>query len=195
MNGQSPKDEALTGFAGKSGLEQTLQAGIHGAPELHKEEKNRFLGEFRERVLRMLTRSQVGEPVAYPEIESALKDPRASYMVVHGDISSKALDKYKKLAQAAGKPVTARHDEDFAGETGLVVVSKSAVYVEQVEVEGRREKLRKRGLPEQLIDAAGEAVCKDCYHKVQELAPEELKHYRLIPAISRLLGEDCPGHE
>lgn len=191
----STRDEALSGFAGKSGLERTLQSGIHGAPELRREEKTHYLGEFRERVLRVLTRSQVGEPVVYPEIEAALRDPKAAYMVVHSEISGKALAKYKKLAESAGKPVTSRNDPDFEGEAGLAVVSREAVDAEQVEVESREERLLKRGLPEQLIDAAGQAVCKDCYEKLKELAPEETRHYRLISPISRMFGERCPGHE
>lgn len=195
MDNRDTKEGALSGFAGKSELERTLQAGIHGAPELRHEEKTQYLGEYRERVLVVLTRSQVGEPVVYPEIEAALKNPKAAFMVVHGEISGKALEKYKKLAQAYGKPVTARNDDEFSEETGLVVAAREAVDAEQVEVEGRKEKLLKRGLPEQLIDAAGEAVCKDCYRQVKELAPEETANYRLISPISRMLGEQCPGHE
>lgn len=192
---KSNRDEAISGFAAKSPLERSLQVGIHGAPELRREEKTHYLGEFRERVLRMLTRSQVGDPVVYPEIEAAIRDPRAAFLVVHSEISEKALGKYKKLAEQNGKPVTARSEPDFYEETGLVVVSRSAVDAEQVEVESREDRLLKRGLPEQLIHAAGQAVCKDCYEKVQELAPEESKNYRLISPISRLFGENCPGHE
>jgi uncharacterized protein YueI len=189
------RDEAISGFAAKSGLERTLQAGIHGAPELRHEEKIHYLGEFRERVLRLLTRSQVGEPIVYQEIETAIRDPRAAYIVVHSEISDKALKKYKMLAAANGKSVTSRNDPDFEGEAGLVVVSRQAVDVEQVEVEGREDRLMKLGLPEQLIDAAGQAICKDCYGKLRELAPEETRNYRLISPISRLFGERCPAHE
>lgn len=188
-------DREYSALAGKSELDRTLQAGIHGAPELHKEEKLQYLGEFRERVLRMLTRSQVGEPLIYPEIEEAMKDPRAAVVVVHGEMNSHALDKYRKLAARCGRQLTVRHDDDFTGEAGLVVAAKTAVDIEVIGVEGRKERLLKRGLPEQLIGAAGEAVCKDCYAKIQKLAPEETANYRLISPISRLFGEKCPGHE
>lgn len=188
-------DQAGKGFSGKSELERTLAAGIHGTPELRGDEKAQYLGEFRERVLRMLNKSQVWEPVAYQEIETALKDPRAALMVVHGDINESALSKYKKWAEAYGKPVTTRRAAEYTGETGLIVVAPNAVDVADITVEERRERLMKRGLPEQLIEAAGEAVCKDCYNKLKEEAPEEVKHYKMLSPISRLLGERCPGHE
>lgn len=187
--------ESYTGFSGKSELERTLQAGLQGSMELGHDEKTHYLGEFRERVLRVLTKSQVGEHVAYAEIEEALKDPRAALMVLHGDIGGQAAEKYRKLAEARGKPVTARKDADFAGEAGLVVVAKCAVDIAEIGVEDRMARLTAKGLTEQLIRAAGEAVCKDCYARIREAAPEELKHYRLMSPVSRLFGEDCPGHE
>ncbi|MNC67103.1 hypothetical protein D3C75_1175690 [compost metagenome] len=65
----------------------------------------------------------------------------------------------------------------------------------EVEVEYRQERLAKKGLNEQLIRAAGQAVCKDCYAHIREAAPEELEHYRQMNPLSRLFGEKCPGHE
>lgn len=192
---KSNEKEGMAVFAAKSELERTLQAGIQGAPELKGEEKARYLGEFRERVLRILTKRQAGESQIYPEIEAALKDPRASVLVINGDLHDNVLRKYKKLAEASGVPVTSRRAAEYAGDTGLLVAASHAVDVEQIEVAGRRERLLKKGLPEQLIDAVGEEVCKDCYALIREKAPEELDHYRQIGAIGRLFGEKCPGHE
>jgi uncharacterized protein YueI len=194
MDDQTEK-RSYSGFAGKSELERTIQAGIQGAPNLRGEEKAQYLGEYRERVLRVLTRSQVWEKVVYPEIEEALKDPRAAMLVVHGDIKPQVVEKYRKLAQARGKPVTSRADSDYSGETGLVVAARDAVDADEILVENRRDRLMRKGLPEQLVEAVGQAVCKDCNARIRETAPEELKNYRYINAFSRLMGEKCPGHE
>lgn len=183
------------GYSGKSELERTLQAGIQGAPQLKKEETTHYLGEFRERVLRVLTRSQVGESILYPEIEEALSHPKAKLLVLHGDQMEQAVSKYQKLAESKGVAVTYRRDEGFSGDIGLVVASNQAVDAEGVEVEDRQERLLRKGLTEQLIRAAGQAVCKDCYARVRHAAPEELKHYRQMNPLSRLFGEKCPGHE
>lgn len=191
QNGQGK----FNGLAEKSQLERTLQAGIQGAPQLRGEERSHYLGEFRERVLRVLTRDQVGEHMLYQEIDEALKDPRSALLVLHGDIGEQAVQKYKKLAAAQGKEVTSRRDSSFTGEAGLVVASRDAVDIDYVEVETRRERLLRKGLTEQIIDASGEALCKECYSLVRRVAPEELCHYRLMDPISRLFKEKCPGHD
>lgn len=182
-------------FTAKSETERILEAGIHGAPELRHDEKTHYLGEFRERVIRLLTKRQVAEPLIYREIEEALKDRRAALMVMDSQLSNDAAGKYRKLAAACGKPVTDRHDADFAGDTGLVVVSREAVDVETVTVEDRTERLLAKGLPENLILAAGKSICKDCYEKLREAAPEEAEHYKVISAFSRFLGDRCAAHE
>ena len=45
----------------RSELEERLLQGIHGKKELKQEERNRYLGEYEERVIRYLTREQVRE--------------------------------------------------------------------------------------------------------------------------------------
>ncbi|MDF2938017.1 MAG: hypothetical protein K0Q90_3390 [Paenibacillaceae bacterium] len=183
------------GYSGKSEMERTLQAGMQGAPRLKPEETSHYLGEFRERVLRVLTKSQVGESIIYREIEEAVHHPKAKLMVLQGGQMEQAVSKYQKLAEAGGLVVTYRRGEEFTGEIGLVVASGDAVDAAEVDVEYRLERLVKKGLTEQLIRAAGQAVCKDCYARIREAAPEELEHYRQINPLSRLFGEKCPGHE
>jgi Fe-S cluster biosynthesis and repair protein YggX len=43
------EQEAWRGWLEKSGMEKAISLGILGEPELRKDEKNRFLGEFEER--------------------------------------------------------------------------------------------------------------------------------------------------
>lgn len=197
----SPEDravnEAAAWAASHSALERTLQAGIHGAPELRKEEKNLFLGEFRERVLKTLTRQQMAEPDVYEEIRAALNDPRADKLVIDGSTPDRHNGKYEKLAASLGKPYTVRHDADFQGEIGLLVVSDRAVDVpdEQIRTKSREEKLKEKGIPEPLIRAAGKKICVKCYGLIQEKAPEEKGKYRVMTMMDRLFGEKCPGHE
>jgi len=187
-----------TAWAGSHGaLERTLQAGIHGAPELRRDEKLIYLGEFRERVLRVLTKQQLAETKVYEEIRDALTDPRAGKLVIDGGTPDRHNDKYEKLAASLGKPYTTRRDAEFRGEIGLLVVSDHAVDVpdEEIRVKTREEKLREIGVPEQLIRAAGKKVCVKCYALIQVKAPEEKDKYRVMTMLDRLFGEKCPGHE
>lgn len=182
-------------FADKDRVEQVLQVGIHGAPELGSEEKRQYLGEFRERVIRMLTMGQVKEPFIYTEIEKALQHPKASKLVLNGELGEEAAGKYRKLALRLGKLYTVRRDPGFEGEAGLVVVASDAVDAPNIGVESREERLKRKGLPEGLIEAAGKPICKACYQQVRELAPEEAGLYKVISPINRLFGEKCAAHE
>jgi len=90
-------------FSEKTELERTISVGIQGVPDINHEEKIHFLGEFRERVLKILTKGQVIKAGIYEEITDSLKDPRASKMLINGEIDYKYTDKYRKIAVQLGK--------------------------------------------------------------------------------------------
>jgi uncharacterized protein YueI len=111
----------------KCQLQQILAAGIYGDPELKREERLRYLGEFRERVLKALTFDQIAEPGTYPEIEEALKDKRARKLVVSQKAKLDEAREYIRLARACGLQFTMVNNPDLRGDIGLVVVSDDAV--------------------------------------------------------------------
>lgn len=195
------KDRSLDNIAqwsrGKSGLEQTLQAGIHGAPELHKEEKDYFLGEFRERVMKVLTKKQMMDAEVFGDIREAIQDPRASKIIIDGSAPGKYNDKYEKLAASLGKISTTRRDPDFKGNLGLAVVSDKAVDFsdEQITVITWAEQMEAAGIPPKLIAASGRKVCKSCYELIAAKAPDALDRYRELSAFDRFLGASCPAHD
>ncbi len=134
MNNDVQK-EALTELAHKSELEQKLSIGYHGPPEIKAGEKAHYLGQFRERVIKVLTRRQIAGSKVYPEITEALRDKRAALLLIDGEISYKHRDKYQKLAGQMQKPFTIVHDCDLKGDVGLVVASDTAVDIEHITVE------------------------------------------------------------
>ncbi|NMA68958.1 MAG: YueI family protein [Desulfitobacterium sp.] len=116
-------------------VEQRLQIGIHGRPELKPEERARYLGEFRERVLRLLRKKQVQDKKVYPEIEEALKDARSVRLLLNGDLPYSHRVKYIEIARKYDKPYTVVNDPKLKGDAGLVVVSDDAIDVEKIEVD------------------------------------------------------------
>ena len=127
------RDEIGT-LSKKSRLEQALTFGIDSVPELKKEEKMLYLGEFRERVLRILSKKQVANISVFPEIIEALKDKRTFEMLINGDLSIKFTDKYIKLAKEVGKPYTTIHNSELKGDTGLAIISDRALNVEKIDI-------------------------------------------------------------
>jgi uncharacterized protein YueI len=195
MSDNKLQEEALRNRAGSaSELENILQTGLHGAPELRRDEKNHFLGEFRERVLKYLTKKQLAEPQVYREIEEALRDPRATKLIIHSEFNGPRSEKYERLARDLHKLVTHREDPEFVGEAALVVAGNDAVDAADITVEDRTARLLARGLPELLIRAPGRKVCHSCYDLVSSLAPEEKDQYHPFTVMDRMFGEVCPGH-
>lgn len=174
-------------------LQKTIAAGLHGAPELKRAEKNRYLGQFRERVIRMLSKRQVSEPAIYPEIVEALKDARTFKLFINGAIPQVFTAKYQKLAKGLGVNYSLVHDSELKGETGLIVASKDAVEVPEIEVPDRELRLSSLGVPEELIHLAGKKVCPRCYDRIIQAAPEEAINYQVISWLAGLMGERCPA--
>lgn len=174
-------------------LTKAVQFGIHGPPELKKGERNRYLGNFRERVLKALTFSQIEEKGIYKEIEDAIKDKRAKALIISRKVQLKAAREYIDLARAHGLDFKTVDSPDFVGEIGLVVVSDEAVDASDIFVVNRRERLLQKGISVKLIEAEGKRICHSCLALLEEKAPEEISRYSRLSFFDRLLGAKCHG--
>ena len=187
-------DNYLNNWHKKSEIERVLLSGLHGAPQLNAEDKQRYLGLNREQVMAFLFEHQVKEAAIYTEVDNAIKDPRAAIMVLNGRIGSTFTDKYKTLATAAELHVMTVFGPEYSPTTGLIVASDSAVDFEKIECGQRYSRLRSLGISDALIKSAGKKVCRKCYKVIKMKAPSETINYRQIRLIDRLTGESCPAH-
>ncbi len=189
------RSKNISNWAQKSNLEKTLMVGMNGIIEFKHDEKMHYLGEFKENVIRLLSQKQVAEVVIYSEIIQALKDTRATKMIINGSISSRFTEKYKKLARKLNKPTTVRNDTDFKGDTGLIVISDEAVDIEVITVEERSVRLKRLGMSSALINAVGKKVCKKCLEEIIKVNPQEKSDYQELTFLDRIVGERCPVHQ
>ncbi len=183
--------EQVGSLVHKDLLDKALEVGMHGAPEIKHDEKMHYLGEFRERVIRLLTKEQVAEPGVYPEIVESLKDQRATKMIICGDINYRLVEKYRRLAARINKTCIVIHDPEMKGNTGLVVVSDDAVDIADIAVPDRKTRLATLGVPEAIAGAAGEKVCDMCYKKITEADPGEAINYSRLTLADCFWGEHC----
>lgn len=179
----------------KNKLEQTIAAGMHGAPEIKKEEKRTFLGVFRERVIMYLTQDQVKETALYPEFIEAFQHAKFAKMLINCATGRQFTAKYQKLAQKMKKPYSIIADARYAEAAGLVAVSNDAADVEIIAVQDRLSRLQKQGAPVRLIGAAGKKVCSSCLSAIVAIDPREKINYSQLTWLDRLTGERCPAHE
>lgn len=113
-------------FSKKSELEKTITMGLHGAPELRPEEKRRYLGSFRERVLQAVTFDQLRTREGIKAMTDALKDPRAVELLIHEQARGTAMPLIVE-ARRRGVDFTIVSNPDFVGNIAAALVAADAV--------------------------------------------------------------------
>lgn len=175
----------------KSKLEKKVQEGIYGVPELKKDEKNRYLGEFEERVIRYLNYGQVMEPGTYPQILEAIKHAQAKKLIIDRQIDLKFAQEYIDLARNHDLSFKRIDSPELKGDIALVVASDKAVDVKKRKVADRKKRLHNLGISDTIIENTGAKLCSNCWQELEEKAPEELVNYQKISWIDKILGEKC----
>ncbi len=112
----------------KSELEQILSVGLSGTPELKREEKMRYLGFFRERIVEAVTFRQLGCEAAKNALLKAIHDPRSAELVVHQRVSSLVMP-YLLVARKKGVDFTIAANPKFIGDVAVLIAAREAVDV------------------------------------------------------------------
>lgn len=136
----------------KPNVDEILQQGIHGPKEINPEERRRYLGTLRERIVFALTQNQVQEKGIYLEIESGLKDNPGAHLYLNGNISYSILSKYVKLAAKYKRQHKIVTNKEYDSEIGLVLAYDHAIDKEEIYVQKKihqshtKEPAHKKGL-------------------------------------------------
>ena len=116
-------------------VEDYLEQGIFGPKEIKPGERKEFLGTLRERVIIVLTKSQVFEKDLYPEIEVKMKQYPESSLLLNGQIDYQYLGKYIKLSNQNRIPYKIVLNKDYNSKLGLVLAEKNAIDIENIHIE------------------------------------------------------------
>ncbi|SDH53474.1 YueI family protein [Alteribacillus bidgolensis] len=119
----------------KKDVNDYIEQGIYGPKETNPEEKRRFLGTYRERVLLALTKKQVMEKGTYPEVEKVLQNHADTVMIVNGKLGYTALSPYTKMAAHYGVHAKRVTNMDKKTDIGLVLAKEYAVNKEIIFIE------------------------------------------------------------
>lgn len=108
--------------------------GIYGVPELRRDEKIRYLGEFRERIVLAMTQAQVRRKEIPRQVEQALEAYPDLTIVLNGEMEYEAISKYIRLANARNVPYRKMYDHEHNTDIGLVLASPVAVDLPSIEL-------------------------------------------------------------
>jgi uncharacterized protein YueI len=116
----------------KPTVDEVLQQGIYGTLETKPDERRKFLGTLRERIIVALTKSQVGEMEVYPQVEQHMKEKPQAHLFLNGNMSYESLSKYVKLATKYKVEHTIVTNKEHDSEIGLVLAMEHAIDKEDI---------------------------------------------------------------
>jgi uncharacterized protein YueI len=123
----------------KQSVDEILQQGIQGPKEIKPDEKRKFLGTFRERIIIALKKNQVTENDIYPQIESCMKEYKVAHLFLNGNISYEELSKYVKLAKIYKIEHTIVTNKEHDTEIGLVLAMDHAIDKEEIYIDEKEQ--------------------------------------------------------
>lgn len=183
------EDKTLIDFINKDAFSAAVASSM-GSIELRKGEKRRLLGQFRERVIKVLTKEQLAEKWFYTDILEAIKDRRCSKVIVKSNYR-KLARKYTDYAVKYNKQVIISDNPEYIGDIVLVVAADDAVDVENIAVENAADVMRSLGVPEEFIQVSSGKLCKQHYRQIKDIMKNVDHNFEKISFLDRLAGEKC----
>ena len=158
-------------------------------------EKNLFLGEYKERVIKALTFEEIKEKGIYYEIEKALEDKDVDKMVISRHADFNDIKKYIEIAKQKRVPYKMIDNLACVGQIALVVVAKDAIVHEagdEIVVTSKLEMCHLKHLPDIYYEAMESAVCDFHLDIIKKEMPEYAKNYKELTFMDKLFGSKCP---
>ncbi|MEH7272387.1 YueI family protein [Neobacillus vireti] len=116
----------------KPNVEEVLQQGIHGPLETKPDERRKYLGSLRERIIIALKKSQVAEAAIYPQVEREMKQNPQSNLFLNGNMDYSVLSKYVKLAVKYKLEHTIVTNKEHDTDIGLILAMDYAIDKEEI---------------------------------------------------------------
>ncbi|MDR6120521.1 uncharacterized protein YueI [Bacillus sp. SLBN-46] len=116
----------------KPTVDEVLQQGIYGAMETKPDERRKYLGTLRERIIVAMKKSQVAETEVYPQIEQWMKENPRAHLFLNGNMSYEDLSKYVKMANKQKIEHTIVTNKEHDSEIGLVLAMDHAIDKEEI---------------------------------------------------------------
>ncbi len=113
----------------KDQMEEYIKYGISGIPEIKKEEKKKFLGEFKERVVLAVEGRYLNDEEIFEKIEESLKNQIVHKIIVNASLNSSLRGKCMRLAK--------QYHKDFKlvrGESAIAIVLASKTAINQEDI-------------------------------------------------------------
>jgi uncharacterized protein YueI len=122
-------------------MDDYIQQGIHGIREIKPDERRKFLGTLRERVVVALTKQQVREPGTYKEIEDLMKKNKDATLFLNGTMDYSEISDYIKIANKIGSKFIISTNKEANTDLGLVLANDHAINKEDIYIKKQKEQI------------------------------------------------------
>ncbi|WP_085993528.1 YueI family protein [Oceanobacillus senegalensis] len=109
-----------------------LTEGMYGTHLPKEEERKKYLGTLRERIVLALTVGQVMTDKGIEKLEEVMKENRNASLLMNGHVSSRFLSEEKKLANKYNIPYTIVRNEENETDIGAVLTYDYAIDKEEI---------------------------------------------------------------
>jgi uncharacterized protein YueI len=133
-------------------VDDYVKQGMYGQKQTKPDERRKFLGTIRERIVVALTQPQVRREGTIREAEAALKENPSAHLYLNGNMNYSYLSKYIKLASQYGVEYTIVTNKEHNSEIGLVLAYDHAIDKEEIYISSDKprkevpEKKEKKGV-------------------------------------------------
>ncbi|KAB2331659.1 YueI family protein [Bacillus mesophilum] len=130
-------------------VDEYLQKGMYGEKQTKPDERRKFLGTLRERIVLALTQPQVRKNGINHEAEKAMKENSQAHLYLNGNMNYEYLSKYIKSASKYKVEYTIVTNKEHNSEIGLVLaydyaIDKESIFVDddkpQIQPETKKQK-------------------------------------------------------
>ena len=130
-------------FLKKPTVDEVLQQGIYGPLETKPDERRKYLGTIRERIVVALYKGQVAEAEVYPQIGQYMKEYPGAQLFLNGSMSYEELSKYVKLAVKQKIEHKLVANKEYDTEIGLILAMPHAIDKEEIFITKKGPNLEK----------------------------------------------------
>ncbi|RIW33967.1 DUF1694 domain-containing protein [Bacillus salacetis] len=119
----------------RPGVDDYLQQGIYGQKQTKPDERRKFLGTIRERIVFALTQRQVRKKGILFQAEALMKENKGAHLYLNGNMSYTYLSKYIKLAGKYDIHYTMVTNKEHDTDIGLVLAYSHAIDKEEIYID------------------------------------------------------------
>ena len=119
-------------------VDEYLQKGMYGEKQTKPDERRKFLGTLRERIVLALTQPQVRKNGINHEAEKAMKENTQAHLYLNGNMNYEYLSKYIKSASKYKVEYTIVTNKEHNSDIGLVLAYDYAIDKENIFVDDEK---------------------------------------------------------